>query len=134
MSQIIVILLTFALSSTYGHNGGLSETFQDDALLQADLMPQELNPVFQSQPDNARKNQVYADLLQIPQLPRRPLLPPTPRVRREAPQDSDVVSRASGIAEQVKQYSRVITGIVVMAAIVIEIVVYIVEAYQTGTI
>ncbi|KAI5636221.1 hypothetical protein NE865_11060 [Phthorimaea operculella] len=133
MLQIIVILCTIALSSTYGHNGGLSGTFQDEALMQADLMPQELNPAFQGKADDAKKNQqVYADLLQIPELPRRPLLPPKPRVRRGAPQDGEVAPHVSSLAEQIKQYSRVITGIVLMVAIVIEIVVYIVEAYQAG--
>ncbi|XP_063370471.1 uncharacterized protein LOC134658759 [Cydia amplana] len=101
----ILLLFYIIIAVTKGHNNKLT----NDADLQSELLPQELNPFF-----------VPAEETQMQSMP-LPL-----RLRR----NSEVVTIPENTTmQQVKTYTRIVAGVVLVLSAIVEIVSYIWEAY-----
>ncbi|XP_048000220.1 uncharacterized protein LOC125237246 isoform X3 [Leguminivora glycinivorella] len=114
----ILLLFYFIIAATNGHRDKLT----NDADLQSELLPQELNPFFVPA---AEESQMQS-------------MPLALRLRR----NSDVVTipenttMQQGIKEitEVKTYTRIIAGVVLVFSAIVEIVSYIIETYYSTSV
>ncbi|XP_048000219.1 uncharacterized protein LOC125237246 isoform X2 [Leguminivora glycinivorella] len=122
----ILLLFYFIIAATNGHRDKLT----NDADLQSELLPQELNPFFvpaaeesqmQSMPLALRLRR-NSDVVTIPE--------------NTTMQQIDVPVKTEGIKEitEVKTYTRIIAGVVLVFSAIVEIVSYIIETYYSTSV
>ncbi|XP_075987860.1 uncharacterized protein LOC142984268 [Anticarsia gemmatalis] len=112
MNKMLSLILIYLLQHIYGHT---DIALQNDADLQAELMPQELNPEFV--PGKVTEETS----------PWRALIPITGRSRRDT---GSVSTAEQGVSYNLKLYSRTASCVALAVAALIEIVLLVLDYYK----
>ncbi|XP_048000218.1 uncharacterized protein LOC125237246 isoform X1 [Leguminivora glycinivorella] len=124
----ILLLFYFIIAATNGHRDKLT----NDADLQSELLPQELNPFFVPA---AEESQMQSMPLAL-RLRRNSDVVTIPENTTMQQIDVPVKTEVLGIKEitEVKTYTRIIAGVVLVFSAIVEIVSYIIETYYSTSV